>query len=1029
MKKSFLFVFSFFIASIIIMIGMPNVYADSYLSDKTEMEIDLDVPGVEAICQTDDGYIWIAQYSGLIRYDSKEQITYKYFEENGIKHETINVRALKQLNNELFIMTKTDLYKYADNKFQTVNFDLDSFKKIVGADSNRSVELLELELDSYNSLLYVSSDIGLIKYDIKNNQSSFIEETKDKKVNDCATYKDGSIVFYVLEDGIYSNGTLIHSDTTILDIYVYDNNLLIGNTTGFKKRNILSGDETDYKTDIPTGQVNKFLYSESNKILFVASDKKGLYCVDTEDYSYTIADSLANKDKLVDILVDYENNLWVASHSVSASGLSLITKNALFNLLYDDTYWAKKISNKQVNAIKRYENYILIASNSHGILSYDLNQKKIVDSDITTAVMSKINEYVENLGEEVSPAYCDIEIYNNDLYFAVYGIGLVKYDTSTKEVTIYGKAFVEDDNNFVEINADGTNSLVSRARLLDLRCLKAFDGYLIIGYQNGGIIKFEDSKYTVFNVGKTVLNIHKALNGNILFVYTKKIYEITKDLKNPVEIETEANVDGNKLTLLVDDNKIYYNLNSRLFCYEKNGDTISNREIVLPGIKGSIFEIKKVKIEENSGNISYKFIIVSQNQIFITESLDKEYLDEDNKLKNFDVYDSSNGIKSIYNNTFGYYDENTLKYYLQTTDGIFVYDFNELEEDIPALKTAINSIDIDGTNYYTDNVTVDKNAYRIVFNISVLGYRPNKGYSLYYKLDGVDSDYIQVFNGNSVSYTNLNGGNYTFHSYVLDEYGQKSNEITINIIKPKKFFEEPGFWVILGILLIIAILVFNYFIIRRRTKKAIERQNEYKAITLESIEAIARTIDAKDSYTNGHSKRVGIYSREIARALKLPDDEIDNIYYIALLHDIGKISIPLEILNKPGRLTDEEFEIMKSHTTAGAKILDGITTIPHIVEGAKYHHERFGGGGYPTGISGEEIPFIARIICCADCYDAMATKRTYKEPYTKEKIISEFERCKGSQFDPKIADIVIKLIKEDRLRYGTELKSESKEKN
>ena len=239
MKKSFLFVFSFFIASIIIMIGMPNVYADSYLSDKTEMEIDLDVPGVEAICQTDDGYIWIAQYSGLIRYDSKEQITYKYFEENGIKHETINVRALKQLNNELFIMTKTDLYKYADNKFQTVNFDLDSFKKIVGADSNRSVELLELELDSYNSLLYVSSDIGLIKYDIKNNQSSFIEETKDKKVNDCATYKDGSIVFYVLEDGIYSNGTLIHSDTTILDIYVYDNNLLIGNTTGFKKRNIL----------------------------------------------------------------------------------------------------------------------------------------------------------------------------------------------------------------------------------------------------------------------------------------------------------------------------------------------------------------------------------------------------------------------------------------------------------------------------------------------------------------------------------------------------------------------------------------------------------------------------------------------------------------------------------------------------------------------------------------------------------------------------------------------------------------------
>ena len=158
--------------------------------------------------------------------------------------------------------------------------------------------------------------------------------------------------------------------------------------------------------------------------------------------------------------------------------------------------------------------------------------------------------------------------------------------------------------------------------------------------------------------------------------------------------------------------------------------------------------------------------------------------------------------------------------------------------------------------------------------------------------------------------------------------------------------------------------------------------------------------------------------------MNLSNDEIDNIYYIALLHDIGKIAIPITILNKPGRLTDEEFEVMKTHTTAGAKILEGISTIPHIVEGAKYHHEKYGGGGYPEGLKGEEIPFIARIICCADCYDAMATKRVYKEPYPKEKIISEFERCKNIQFDPLIADIVIKLIKEDRLRYGTELKKD-----
>ena len=107
---------------------------------------------------------------------------------------------------------------------------------------------------------------------------------------------------------------------------------------------------------------------------------------------------------------------------------------------------------------------------------------------------------------------------------------------------------------------------------------------------------------------------------------------------------------------------------------------------------------------------------------------------------------------------------------------------------------------------------------------------------------------------------------------------------------------------------------------------------------------------------------------------------------------------------------------MKSHTSAGGKILEGISTIPNIVEGAVYHHEKYDGSGYPRGLKGEEIPFIARIICCADCYDAMATRRTYKEPYTKERIISEFEKGKGTQFDPEIADVVIELIKEDKLK-------------
>ena len=147
--------------------------------------------------------------------------------------------------------------------------------------------------------------------------------------------------------------------------------------------------------------------------------------------------------------------------------------------------------------------------------------------------------------------------------------------------------------------------------------------------------------------------------------------------------------------------------------------------------------------------------------------------------------------------------------------------------------------------------------------------------------------------------------------------------------------------------------------------------------------------------------------------------EVDNIYYIALLHDNGKIAIPDSILNKPGRLTYAEYEIMKSHTTRGAAILREISTIPHIIEGAKSHHEKYDGSGYPEGLSGESIPFVARIICCADCFDTMASKQVYKESFSTEAIINEFRRCAGTQFDPHIAGIVIELIASGKLKPYT----------
>lgn len=180
------------------------------------------------------------------------------------------------------------------------------------------------------------------------------------------------------------------------------------------------------------------------------------------------------------------------------------------------------------------------------------------------------------------------------------------------------------------------------------------------------------------------------------------------------------------------------------------------------------------------------------------------------------------------------------------------------------------------------------------------------------------------------------------------------------------------------------------------------------------IHALAKTIDAKDQYTNGHSERVARYARMLAAEMGKDILEQEEIYNIGMLHDIGKIGIPEEIINKTTKLTDEEYNIIKTHPLIGAGILENISEIPDIATGAKWHHERYDGKGYPDGLKGEEIPEIARIIGVADAYDAMASNRSYRKALPQEAVRSEIEKGKGTQFDPRIASLMLKLIDEDK---------------
>ena len=193
----------------------------------------------------------------------------------------------------------------------------------------------------------------------------------------------------------------------------------------------------------------------------------------------------------------------------------------------------------------------------------------------------------------------------------------------------------------------------------------------------------------------------------------------------------------------------------------------------------------------------------------------------------------------------------------------------------------------------------------------------------------------------------------------------------------------------------------------------LEKQENIKLMVNQTVYALVEAIDAKDKYTNGHSRRVAKYSVMIAKKLGKTEEECEEIKLIALLHDVGKIGIADAIINKTGKLTDKEFEIIKTHPTVGAEILSKIEISPNLAIGARWHHERYDGKGYPNKLKGEEIPEIARIIAVADSYDAMASKRSYRDALPQSKIRSEFEKGIGTQFDPNFAKIMIDIIDED----------------
>ena len=213
-------------------------------------------------------------------------------------------------------------------------------------------------------------------------------------------------------------------------------------------------------------------------------------------------------------------------------------------------------------------------------------------------------------------------------------------------------------------------------------------------------------------------------------------------------------------------------------------------------------------------------------------------------------------------------------------------------------------------------------------------------------------------------------------------------------------------------------------IIENMNKKLDEANSQLKEAYYGTIESLRLAVDAKDSYTRGHSDRVSYYSVLIGKELGLSYDDIDILKQGALFHDIGKIGIPDAILQKPSKLTDDEYDDIKNHPSIGAKIIGPAKIFEPLIPMVLYHHERFDGRGYPAGLKGEEIPLMARIVCIADTFDAMTSDRAYRPRFTVVKAMEEIENNKGTQFDPELVDAFMIAMRNNKEQVMKDLNLE-----
>lgn len=926
------------------------------------------------IAQTKDGRIWIGTYAGLYSYDGSK---FKLFRDGD---------SIKNVNT-LYVDEEGRLWVGTNDNGFTILIN-GKVMNVMEEDNGLPSNVVRAISCDSNGLYYVGTSAGLAIVTLNGGVSIQTCYYDYKNIN-CLTVDENGNVVGVTDSGEVfwmKNGEAVKNP--IVDMGTYSIRSAFFDSTGdlylgtsgnsLLKYSMATGKPVLEKVYICHGvEYINSLYETDSSELFVCTDIGVGYFDKYMDF--TVINTLSFSSCIDNMLIDYQGDVWFAS---SRLGLLKLCKSA-----FAEVFPEAGVGEHVTNATARWNN-MLYCGTDDGLIVIDENNKS-----------QQYNIVTERLqGIRIRGLKVDSK---GDLWIATTGSGvlMVSRDASNNMcLTEYNESMgmpgnrfrniIETSDGAIAISGDGGVAIIRNGVIEDTitgedglvnvksLCLLEYDGCLYIGSDGGGI--------SVVKNGKLVRTLQRTdgLSSNVVM---KLVYEKETNGIFAVTSNSICYIDSEQKVSVLDN-----------FPYNNNYD-------ILCGDGGTVW------VTGSAG------IYVADAQSLI-ENLQTDY----------DLLNSRRGLRdSLTANAWNHVDKGVV--YLCTDTGVVKVSMDSANQTVGSYRMILNEIQADGVTYEinrVNSVTLPSGTNRIVLEPEILNYSLNDPYISYW-LEGyeVAEKICSLSEMEKIVYTNLKPGSYTFHLLVLD--GKKERIIeagSYSFEVESEMYQNWWFLLYFGIVTALMIAWVSWFFTRARMQKIMHRQdleldfarNKLK-MGQETILSIARAVDAKDSNTSEHSFRVSEYSVAIASVYGYNQEQCENLRQMALLHDIGKIGIPDAILNKPAKLTDEEYAIMKTHVTRGGEILKDFSLIENVNIGALYHHERYDGKGYCAGLKGEEIPLEARIIGLADAFDAMTANRVYRKKLDINYVIEELKRCSGSQFDPMLVDILLMLIENGRI--------------